>query len=375
MSDNIDGRKVISSPGRINLIGEHIDYNGGHVLPAAIDRTITFDLTKNNTSQCRVRSQNYNDLLTIDLNMVKPTDTLWKNYILGVIHHINIIRPNSIKGFDCEIASNLPEGSGVSSSAALECGIAKGLNELFDIGLTDMQLILLSREAEHTFVGTNCGIMDQFAVVNGKKDHLILLNCANLEFKLINVNLNPYTILLLNTNVNHNLSTSEYNTRRAECESALKVVNQKYPEFKYLAEVPKEIILECKEELSIKEYNRAIYVVEENERVLKVAEALQGKHLEVVGKCLYETHAGLKDLYEVSCKELDFLVDFSTDFEYVIGARMMGGGFGGCTINLVHQAYVDTYIFSISKRYKRQFGIELTPIKVGLGNGVNLQEV
>ena len=375
MSDNIDGRKVISSPGRINLIGEHIDYNGGHVLPAAIDRTITFDLTKNNTSQCRVRSQNYNDLLTIDLNMVKPTDTLWKNYILGVIHHINIIKPNSIKGFDCDIASNLPEGSGVSSSAALECGIAKGLNELFDIGLTDRQLILLSREAEHTFVGTNCGIMDQFAVVNGKKDHFILLNCANLEFKLINANLNPYTILLLNTNVNHNLSTSEYNTRRAECESALKAVNHKYPEFKFLAAVPKEIIYECREELSIKEYNRAIYVVEENERVLKVAEALQGQHLEVVGKCLYETHAGLKDLYEVSCKELDFLVDFARDFEYVLGARMMGGGFGGCTINLVHQDYLDTYIFSISKRYKRQFGIELSPIKVGLGNGVNLQEV
>ena len=375
MSDNIDGRKLISSPGRINLIGEHIDYNGGHVLPAAIDRTITFDLTKNNTSQCRVRSQNYNDLLTIDLNMVKPTDTLWKNYILGVIHHINIIKPNSIKGFDCDIASNLPEGSGVSSSAALECGIAKGLNELFDIGLTDRQLILLSREAEHTFVGTNCGIMDQFAVVNGKKDHFILLNCANLEFKLINANLNPYTILLLNTNVNHNLSTSEYNTRRAECESALKAVNHKYPEFKFLAAVPKEIIYECREELSIKEYNRAIYVVEENERVLKVAEALQGQHLEVVGKCLYETHAGLKDLYEVSCKELDFLVDFARDFEYVLGARMMGGGFGGCTINLVHQDYLDTYIFSISKRYKRQFGIELSPIKVGLGNGVNLQEV
>lgn len=344
-------------------------------MPAAIDRTITFDLTKNNTSQCRVRSQNYNDLLTIDLNMVKPTDTLWKNYILGVIHHINIIKPNSIKGFDCDIASNLPEGSGVSSSAALECGIAKGLNELFDIGLTDRQLILLSREAEHTFVGTNCGIMDQFAVVNGKKDHFILLNCANLEFKLINANLNPYTILLLNTNVNHNLSTSEYNTRRAECESALKAVNHKYPEFKFLAAVPKEIIYECREELSIKEYNRAIYVVEENERVLKVAEALQGQHLEVVGKCLYETHAGLKDLYEVSCKELDFLVDFARDFEYVLGARMMGGGFGGCTINLVHQDYLDTYIFSISKRYKRHFGIELSPIKVGLGNGVNLQEV
>lgn len=374
MFDNTDGRRVVSSPGRINLIGEHIDYNGGHVLPAAIDRTITFDLTRNNTSQCKVRSQNYNDLLTIDLNMVIPSDTLWKNYILGVIHHINLIKPNAVKGFNCVITSNLPEGSGVSSSAALECGIAKGLNELFDIGLTDMQLILLSREAEHTFVGTNCGIMDQFAVVNGKKDHFILLNCENLEFKLINANLNPYTILLLNTNVNHNLSTSEYNTRRAECESALKAVNHKFPEFKFLAAVPKEIIFECKEELSRKEYNRAIYVVEENERVLKVAEALQSKHLEEVGQCLYETHAGLKDLYEVSCKELDFLVDFSRDLKYVLGARMMGGGFGGCTINLVHQDYLDTYIHSTSKMYKRQFGIELSPIKVGLGNGVNFQE-
>jgi len=214
--ENLKYDIVIDSPGRINLIGEHIDYNGGYVLPAAMDKKITLSFRKNNTTTCEILSSNFKSSFTADLNNLVRSDVEWQNYILGVLFHANVLKPNAIQGFDCIIESNLPLGSGISSSAALECGIAKGINELFNLGLTDIEMIKLSRDAEHTFVGTKCGIMDQFAVVKGKKDHLILLNCETLKYELIEANFAPYIVVLLNTNVSHNLATSEYNVRRDE---------------------------------------------------------------------------------------------------------------------------------------------------------------
>ncbi len=212
---------VIASPGRINLIGEHIDYNGGHVLPAAIDKKITFRFRKNNTNYCEILSSNFKSSFKIDLKKLVRSDIEWQNYILGVLYHINVLKPESLQGFDCIIESNLPLGSGISSSAALECGMAKGVNELFDLGLTDLEIVTLSRDAEHTFVGTKCGIMDQFAVVKGQQDHLILLNCETLDYHLIEAEFSPYIVVLLNTNVSHSLASSEYNVRRDECHTAL----------------------------------------------------------------------------------------------------------------------------------------------------------
>src|SRR5210317_1574664 len=233
---------VIESPGRINLIGEHIDYNGGHVLPAAIDKKINLRFKKNGKDYCEVLSSNFKSSFTIDLKKLVRSDIEWQNYILGVLYHIDVIKPNSLSGFDCIIESNLPLGSGISSSAALECGVAKGLDALFDLGLTDVEIVTLSRDEEHTFVGTKCGIMDQFAVVKGKKDHLILLNCDTIDFKLIEAEFNPYIVVLLNTNVSHSLSTSEYNVRRDECHTALEAIQKKHPEFMFLTEVPEELV-------------------------------------------------------------------------------------------------------------------------------------
>lgn len=361
---------VIESPGRINLIGEHIDYNGGYVLPAAIDKKIILHFRKNDFNYCEVYSSNFKSSFTFKLDKLKPSEIEWHNFILGVLFNIVIIKPNSVKGFDCIIESNLPLGSGISSSAALECGIAKGVNELFDIGLTDLEIIKLSRDAEHTFAGTKCGIMDQFAVVKGRKDHLLLLNCDTLDYELIEANFSPYVLLLLNSNVSHNLASSEYNLRRDECEKALTVIQKKYPEYQFLTEVPISVVEEFKTVFAEKTYNRALYVTQENLRTLKAVKFLKKKALESFGQCLYQSHHGLKNLYEVSCKELDFLVEYTKDLEYVLGARMMGGGFGGCTINIVHKNKVEELVKNVSALYEKKFNIKLSSIITAISDGV-----
>lgn len=360
---------VIESPGRINMIGEHIDYNGGHVLPAAIDKKITLRFRKNNTDHCEIYSSNFKSSFKIDLSNLKRSSVEWQNFVLGVLYHIDVLKPNSIKGFDCIIESNLPSGSGVSSSAALECGIAKGVNELFDLGLTNLEIIKLSRDAEHTFVGTKCGIMDQFAVVKGKANHLILLNCETLEHELIQANFNPYIVVLINTNVSHNLASSEYNVRRDECDTALEAVQKKHPEFKNLVDIPVKVIKTFKGVLPEKIYNRALYVSQENKRTLKAVKSLKNNDLKTFGELLYKSHEGLQNLYEVSCKELDFLVEKTKNLDYVLGSRMMGGGFGGCTINLVHKDKVEELVENLSAAYDEKFDLQLTSILTTIGDG------
>ena len=361
---------VIESPGRINLIGEHIDYNGGHVLPAAMDKKITLHFRKNNSNSCEIHSSNFKSSFTIRLDKLERSEIEWHNFILGVLFHINVIKPNSVKGFDCIIESNLPLGSGISSSAALECGMAKGVNELFDIGLSDLEIIKLSRDAEHTFVGTKCGIMDQFAVVKGKKNHLILLNCETLDYQLIEAAFDPYVIVLLNSNISHSLANSAYNVRRDECDNALAVIQKKYPEYQFLTEVPSKVVKTFKEVLPEKIFNRALYITQENKRTLEAVKFLKNKALNSFGQCLYESHNGLQNLYEVSCKELDFLVEQTKDLDYVLGARMMGGGFGGCTINIVHKDKVEELIENVSTVYEEKFNIKLSSIITTISDGV-----
>lgn len=362
----------IESPGRINLIGEHVDYNDGFVLPAAIDKRINMNLRKNgHKSRCTIKSKGFDSILVVDLaNLEKGTEG-WHNYVLGVIHEVQKLS-DGLKGFDCIMESYVPVGSGVSSSAALECGLAYGLNELFDLGLDKWQLIKIGQNAEHNFVGTMCGIMDQFASVMGKEGNLMLLDCRSLDFEYIPIKIEPYRLLLLNTNVSHNLSTGEYNVRREQCDQGLDILVSKFGIDRSFRNVTPQILKEAKDELTPVLYDRCSYVVEEITRVLKAVEALKINDLKKLGELMYQTHEGLSKKYEVSCPELDFLVAFAKTEPQVLGSRMMGGGFGGCTLNLIHKDSIEQFVQKASKAYRDKFKIDLTHFETTPSRGTSI---
>ena len=363
---------IVDSPGRINIIGEHTDYNNGFVLPTAIDKKIRFKFKKNaSKNECSVYSANFDTGFSFNLSDVKPSNEQWQNYILGVVFGIQQ-KTDKLQGFDCVLDSNIPVGSGISSSAALECGLAFGLNELFSLGLTKLEIVEIGQKAEHDFVGTKCGIMDQFASVMSKKGHVILLDCQSLEFEYVPIEIEPYKILLLNTNVSHNLASGEYNKRRATCESGVEIIKNKYSNIKSLRDVSPEMLLEFREVMDDITYNRCSYVVDEKIRVLNSVEALRNNQLKVVGANMYITHRGLQHLYEVSCPELDFLVDFSQSYSSVKGARMLGGGFGGCTINIIHKDDVAYFTEEVSKAYLEKFNIKLTAFEANPSEGTSI---
>ncbi|MBS9461066.1 galactokinase [Flagellimonas sp. 389] len=351
---------TVKSPGRINLIGEHIDYNDGFVLPAAIDKSMHMTITTNgNKNRCTIKSKGFDSILVVNLeNLGKGTEG-WHDYILGVIAEIQKLT-NKLKGFDCEMHSDIPVGSGVSSSAALECGLAYGLNELFKLGLNKWQLIKIGQNAEHNFVGTQCGIMDQFASVMGKNGHVMLLDCRSLDFEYISMGIEPYRLLLLNTNVSHNLSTGEYNIRRQQCEKGLGMLVKRFGIDASFRSVTFKMIDEAKNELGVLLHKRCSYVVEEIARVLEAVESLKRNDLKAMGKLMYLTHEGLSKKYEVSCPELDFLVELTKNEPQILGARMMGGGFGGCTLNLIHKDAIEQFIKKAARAYKDEFSIELS---------------
>lgn len=362
----------VCSPGRINLIGEHIDYNDGFVIPAAIDKCIFMNLKANgHDTRCTIKSKGFASTLVLNLDALGKGTEGWHNYILGVIVEIQKL-VHKLKGFDCTIESKLPVGSGVSSSAALECGLAYGLNELFCLGLDKWQLIKIGQMAEHNFVGTKCGIMDQFASVMGKEGHVMLLDCRSLNFEYIHTTIDPYRILMLNTNVAHNLSNGEYNLRRAACEEGLEILVEQHNVQKSFRNISLEMLKSSKEELGTVVYNRCSYVIEEINRVLKGVEYLKENDLRKFGELMYETHDGLSKKYEVSCPELDFLVKLTLDNTDILGARMMGGGFGGCTINLIRKDAIEDFAKKASKAYKNQFGIDLTYFETTPSQGTHL---
>ncbi len=363
---------TIESPGRINFIGEHTDYNMGYVLPTAIEKQIVFKFHKNGSdSICRVYSETYDTGFELDLKTIARSEVEWENYILGVLNEISKLT-DRVRGFDCVLHSNLPTGSGLSSSAALECGLAFGLNELFDLGLSKLEMVQLSQTAEHTYVGTQCGIMDQFASVMSKPGHVILLDCESLEYEYIPIDLHPYKIILLNTKVSHNLASSEYNTRKEECEAGVEIIQRKHPKVNSLRNVTEEMLNASKSEMDPTVFNRCSFIVAENKRVLEMAKALREKDLLSAGQLLYAAHHGISELYEVSCAESDFLVEFSKGNPDVLGARQTGGGFGGCTLNIVHEEAVDAFVSSATKAYKKQFDIELEAFEVKPSGGTSV---
>jgi galactokinase len=363
---------IVHAPGRINLIGEHTDYNGGFALPVSIDKGIQVAVSRS-SMETIIYSVRYKQYLSVDLENVQPLKSPgWSNYLLGVIQRL-LALGYKLKPFKCVLDADLPAGAGISSSAALECGFAMALNELFTLGLSKLQLIEIAQWAEHNFVGVKCGIMDQFASVMGKENHAILLDSRTLEFQYYPLQLGEYCIVLCDSNVKHSLASSEYNVRRSECESALATIQQNgFGAVNDLTEVTTDMLESVKGILSPAIHNRCKYILDENIRVFRATEALKTGNVEALGNLLFESHRGLSQLYEVSCAELDFLVAIAREFQGVVGSRMMGGGFGGCTVNLVHTSSVGDFITSAKSQYKKMFNKELTCHLVKTGNGAHV---
>lgn len=359
----------VQSPGRINIIGEHTDYNDGFVLPAAIDKHTTMQLERNDSSdQANITALNLNERYSFNLRDFAPLKGGWQNYIMGVVHELQRLGAE-IEGFNAAFEGNVPIGGGMSSSAALECSLAYALNELFDLGFDPAQLIKASQMAEHHFVGIKCGIMDQFASMMGKRGKVILLDCRTYEYQYFPLELGDYQLLLLNTNVSHALASSEYNTRRSECEQGVALLKKDFPEILKLRDINLDQLLTKKEALPEIIFRRCRHVVSENERVLRATKALQAGDQAALGELMYQSHFSLQNDYEVSCPELDYLVRATIDKDYVLGSRMMGGGFGGCTINIIERSRKDEFLEKISQAYAATFGIDLTPYTVSIEDG------
>ena len=345
---------VYTSPGRINLIGEHTDYNGGFVFPGAVDKGIMAELKPNGTNKVRAYSINMKDMVEFGLNEEDAPRTSWARYIFGVCREM-IKRGVEVKGFNTAFAGDVPLGAGMSSSAALESTYAYALNDLFgDNKIDKFELAKVGQATEHNYCGVKCGIMDQFASVFGKKDHLIRLDCHSLEYQYFHFEPKGYRLVLVDSVVKHELASSAYNKRRQSCENVVAAIKQLHPDVEFLRDADAAMLAEVKDQVSQEDYMRAEYVIEEIQRVLDVCEALQQADYETVGQKMYETHHGMSRLYAVSCEELDFLNDVAFDCG-VTGSRVMGGGFGGCTINLVKEELYSTFVEQVRKQYYEKF--------------------
>lgn len=360
---------LFRAPGRINLIGEHTDYNDGFVMPAAIDREIVFALALSEDGTTIVHAGDLNESATIDMNHIRRKEGGgWINYLLGVLDRIRS-RNLVIPPFKCLFSGNIPVGSGLSSSAALECGFLYGLNELLGLGIEKMDMIHLAQWAEHHYAGVKSGIMDQFASMMGKKDHAIMLDCRSLQYRHFPLILKEYEITLFDTGVKHTLAGSEYNTRRAECEEGIRILQTQDPAISSLRDTPSDMITRYRELFPPKIFDRVRYVTGEIERVQAAAADLDRGDLRSFGEKMTETHRGLSEWYEVSCRELDFLVAEATMSQHVLGARMMGGGFGGCVIALVRSEAKREIEEDLAVKYRRAFGIDLKIHEVNIADG------
>jgi galactokinase len=364
---------IYVAPGRINLIGEHTDYNEGFVLPAAIDKHVILGIRENGLKKCRLHAIDLKASFEVELNDLHYSDLGWPNYLMGVIDQLKK-RGHKMGGFDCVVTSDIPVGAGLSSSAALESGLAVGLNEIFNLGESRLDLVKLAQKAENEFVGVNCGIMDQFASVFGKEGHVFRLDCRSLGFEYFQLNLKTNGILLVDTKVKHSLASSEYNTRRSECETGVRILAEGNKRIKSLRNITTEMLSEAEGKLDPVVYKRCDYVIKEIARVNAACDDLVAGRIEAFGKKMYETHDGLQKDYEVSCEELDFLVDLTRNNSNVLGARMMGGGFGGCTINIVKQEAIPSLKEEICRAFETEFNHPPLFYDVRIDNGVRKVE-
>lgn len=352
-----------ASSGRINLIGEHTDYNGGFVFPGAIDKYIMAAIAENGSERVRLYSADMDQSAEFGLNEEDKPAEQWACYIFGVCREV-IKRGGTVKGFDAVFAGNVPLGAGLSSSAALESCFAFALNDMFNENRFEkMELAKIGQSTEHNYCGVNCGIMDQFASVFGKKDHLMRMDCRSLEYKYFPFNPVGYKLVLLDSRVKHELVDSPYNKRRQSCERVAATLG-----VETLRDATMEMLEAARDKVSDEDYKRAVYVIGEKQRVLDVCDALERGDYETVGKCMYATHHGLSKDYEVSCEELDYLNDIAKECG-VTGSRIMGGGFGGCTINLVKDELYDHFIATAKEKFNARYGHEPVVHEVIISDG------
>lgn len=356
-----------ASAGRVNLIGEHTDYNGGYVFPGAVDKGIMAEIKLNGTDKVHVYSLDMDEYVEFGLNEEDAPAQSWARYIFGVCRE-TIKRGGKIAGFDTVFAGDVPLGAGMSSSAALESTYAFALNYLFDCNIDKFELARIGQSTEHNYCGVKCGIMDQFASVFGKAGNLMRLDCKTMEYKYYPFHPEGYRLVLLDSVVKHELASSAYNKRRESCERAAAAIRKNHPEVEFLRDARMEWLEEVRTVISEEDYMRAEYVIDEVQRVLDVCDALEKDDYETVGKKMYETHYGMSRLYEVSCEELDYLNDIAKECG-VTGSRVMGGGFGGCTINLVRNELYDSFIEKAKKAFSEKYGHEPKVYDVVISDG------
>ncbi len=363
---------VVRSPGRINIIGEHTDYNEGFVLPAAIDRAAYIAISLRNNDEIHLMAMDLNETFSININDLQPVgDISWPNYILGAV---NQFRKKGIplQGFNAVLTSDVPIGAGLSSSAAVECATTFALNELLQTNFDRLEMVKMAQKAEHEYAGVMCGIMDQFASMMGKKNHVIKLDCRSLDYEYVPFKLEGIKILLLDTNVKHSLASSEYNTRRKECGQAVEWIKEHEPNINSLRDatetmldkyvLPKNKLIDM----------RSRFIVQEINRLQAGCEDLRRGDIDALGKKMFATHDGLSKMYGVSCNELDYLVDFVKNNKAVVGARMMGGGFGGCVINLVEETEINKLLDAVVPAYEKEMELPLTYYIASIENGTEI---
>ena len=362
--------KLFASAGRINLIGEHTDYNGGYVFPGAIDAGIVAEIKLNGSDKVHAFSLDYDEYVEFGLNEEDLPQQAWARYIFGVCRE-TLKRGGKVEGFDTVFAGDVPLGAGLSSSAALESTFAFAINYLFQNGIDKFDLAKIGQSTEHNYCGVKCGIMDQFASVFGKKGSLIRLNCKTLEYKYFPFDPKGYKLVLIDSCVKHELASSAYNKRRQSCENTAAAIRKNHPEVEFLSDAKRVWLDEVRDQIPSEDFMRAEYVIGEVQRVLDVCDPLERNDYETVGEMMYETHFGLSKLYEVSCEELDFLNKLARKCD-VTGSRVMGGGFGGCTINLVKEELYDTFIATAKEQFAAKFGHEPKVYDVVISDGARI---
>jgi galactokinase len=360
---------LVFSPGRINLIGEHTDYNDGYTFPAAIDKGIALAISKSDKNESEAIALDKNESYTFQLKEVEPLKNGgWRNYIIGVVGELQKTGVE-LGNFQLVFSGNIPGGAGMSSSAALENSVAFALNELFELGLSKSEMILISQKAEHNYAKVNCGIMDQYASMFGEKKSALLMDCRSITSEAFQIDFKPYKLILINTNVKHDLSESAYNDRRAVCERVSAMLK-----VKALRDASELDLMQLKKQLKEEDFQKALYIIQENKRVRAFMTAAENEDLKTLGKLLYQSHDGLSNQFQVSCTELDFLVNYAKKSTAVIGSRMMGGGFGGCTINLVHEDKLKEFKKEVRNAFKNEFNRDCSIYKVKLSKGTHLVE-